>query len=613
MKNALWEFIDEKASFASVGAPLVRTLYFPLCNPSPFMSSVSPDLHGDIKTDFNSFLMEPVSRLSLVNSRVSRNFWVRTRSGTAWSATGVSKDPCGIQKYDEPSIEAGLLWHTRSTRNKKIGLSCKITSFVPASGEPVEIMLAELANISAKRMAVTPFAAIPLFARSAHNLHDHRHVTSLLQRFTLCREGVVATPTLVFDERGHRKNTVSYFVLGIDDTRLPPQHIYPTQESFTGSSGDLEAPEAVLKALPPGQGAFSQGREPMGALRFKERLLAPGQTATYIVLMGISEAKGRIRAIFNRFNTVQKVRAGLDQTKASWQEKSCSIRVRSANPAFDNWLRWVNTQPYLRRIFGCSFLPDFDYGKGGRGWRDLWQDCLQLLLNNPKEARPLLVNNFAGVRIDGSNATIVGKAPGEFIADRNNISRVWMDHGIWPWFTTELYLHQTGDMSILLEEMPYFRDQQLCRSRQVDRDWRPDEGTQLRTGSGKSYRGTVLEHILVQHLVQFFNVGAHNHILLEGADWNDGLDMAAHKGESVAFSAFYAHNLRTLAEAIARLGRSRVLLLKELTPLLDTLDRRKADYSDVAGKRRLLASYFKSVSGRVSGGKGRRGNTEAGR
>jgi len=30
-------------------------------------------------------------------------------------------------------------------------------------------------------------------------------------------------------------------------------------------------------------------------------------------------------------------------------------------------------------------------------------------------------DNFAGVRIDGSNATIVGRQPGEFKADRNNI------------------------------------------------------------------------------------------------------------------------------------------------------------------------------------------------
>jgi len=65
----------------------------------------------------------------------------------------------------------------------------------------------------------------------------------------------------------------------------------------------------------------------------------------------------------------------------------------------------------------------------------------------------------------------------------------------------------------------------------------------LRTKQGHVYEGTVLEHILVQTLVQFFNVGDHNIIRLEDADWNDGLDMARARGESVAFTALYAGNM----------------------------------------------------------------------
>ncbi len=36
----------------------------------------------------------------------------------------------------------------------------------------------------------------------------------------------------------------------------------------------------------------------------------------------------------------------------------------------------------------------------------------------------------------------------------------------------------------------------------------------------------MLEHLLIQHLTEFFNVGEHKCMLLEGADWNDGMDMA---------------------------------------------------------------------------------------
>ena len=69
-----------------------------------------------------------------------------------------------------------------------------------------------------------------------------------------------------------------------------------------------------------------------------------------------------------------------------------------------------------------------------------------MLFMEPEGVRPLLFSNFAGIRIDGSNATIIGHEPGEFIADRNNIPRVWMDHGAWPFLTTRLYIDQTGDL-----------------------------------------------------------------------------------------------------------------------------------------------------------------------
>lgn len=130
----------------------------------------------------------------------------------------------------------------------------------------------------------------------------------------------------------------------------------------------------------------------------------------------------------------------------------------------------------LRRIYGCSFLPHHDYGKGGRGWRDLWQDCLALLIMEPKQVRQMLIDNFGGVRFDGTNATIIGSKQGEFIADRNNIVRVWMDHGAWPYLTTSLYMQQTGDIEFLNEENTYFKDAQIGRGEHRDNLWSDGEG-----------------------------------------------------------------------------------------------------------------------------------------
>ena len=215
----------------------------------------------------------------------------------------------------------------------------------------------------------------------------------------------------------------------------------------------------------------------------------------------------------------------------------------------------------------------------------------------------LLFENFAGIRMDGSNATIIGNSPGEFKADRNNIPRVWMDHGAWPLLTTRLYIDQTGDLAFLLREQSYFKDHLLERAQSRDSKWEPSQGTYQRTQTGEIYRGTVLEHLLVQHLTAFYNVGAHNIIRLEGGDWNDGMDMAAQRGESVAFSAMYASNLRQLGELAQELqtpDRDSVQLAAELVVLLDTLHD-PIPYESVEAKQQRLQTYFNSLGHTVSG------------
>lgn len=296
----------------------------------------------------------------------------------------------------------------------------------------------------------------------------------------------------------------------------------------------------------------------------------------------------------------------LQENEAYWREKLDTIKFKSGDAEQDLWMKWVTLQPILRRLYGNSFLPYHDYGRGGRGWRDLWQDCLALMVMEPNEVRHLLVNNYAGVRIDGSNATIIGSKPGEFIADRNNIPRVWMDHGAWPLLTTLLYVHQSGDLDILLQPQTYFRDIFVKRCGERDLSWSADSGNKLTTVDGSIYEGTILEHILLQNIVPFFHVGEHNNIKLEGADWNDGLDLAPNRGESVAFTAFYASNLLELAELLTHLkdnaGIETIELAEEMGILLDSLTG-PVDYESVDAKLALLNRYYDAVTPAVSGKK----------
>lgn len=617
-KNTLWQFTDTQGSFRVTNPEAVSRLYFPLANEAGILSSITPDLHGDIKTSHNSFLTLPVTIEDLHDSKSSRNFWLHVEGKGAWSATGVSslqsasraphrQSPSWPRTKDKTSLRAGALWHEVTRENEDFGLRAEIVNFAPVGPDTVELMVVTVTNIGRTQLRLTPTSAVPIFGRSADNLRDHHHVTTLLHRVVPHASGVIVRPTMSFDERGHRINEMLYAVVGADGAGETPVGVFSTVPDFIGEGGHLEAPRAVLENLPPPQkdGHAYHGKPAIGALRFRTVGLAPQQKVTYVLALGIARKESEIGEWVRKYGSAARAAEALRQVKAYWSARLDSTHFKTQSPALDGWLRWVTLQPTLRKLFGCSFLPDFDYGRGGRGWRDLWQDCLALLLTSPAEAQDLLLNNFHGVRIDGSNATIIGSAPGEFVADRNNITRVWMDHGVWPFLTLELYLHQTGDFDILFRKTRYFRDTQQSRSQLKDPSWTEEYGKNLKDRRGRVVESSVLEHVLVQHLVQFYNVGEHNHIRLENADWNDGLDMAHARGESVAFTCLYAWNLRRLAELVEtlrdRAGLKKIELLAEIGLLLDRVGGRKVDYASVPAKRKRLETYFGAVQPEVSG------------
>lgn len=605
------KYLDKKGTFTLDDPDLTSYMYFPLANEAGMMSAITPDLGGDIKLDQNTFLLEPVSSENLHNNKSSRNFWVYVEGKGAWSVTGrSSKQQAKLFEDDKEDVKltAGIMWHQVERQSQEMGLKAVMTSFVPETEEKVELTKFEITNTSDKAQTITSTVAIPMYARSASNIRDHRHVTSLLHRTFTVKNGIMIYPTLTFDERGHNKNKIFYGALAKEEVNgemVSPVSFCPVTEEFIGRGGNFENPYYVVKnqPLPYKAGEEVDGYETVAAIRFADCTLEPGETRTYIVALGYGESEAEITELSKKYLIKKHFDKYLEETKEFWQEK-INVSYNSADSDFDNWMHWVNFQPMLRRIYGCSFLPHHDYGKGGRGWRDLWQDCLALLIMEPEKVREMLIDNFGGVRFDGTNATIIGSKQGEFIADRNNIVRVWMDHGAWPYLTTRLYMQQTGDIEFLTEANTYFKDAQICRGEKRDDRWNDTIGNKQMTEDALPYEGTVLEHLLIQHLTSFYDVGEHNHIRLRGADWNDGLDMAEERGESVAFTALYGGNLKNLAQDIKdysdKTGKDTVSIAKEILVLLEA---DSSIYDSIGEKNALLEKYCDEVGHIISGEK----------
>ena len=492
-------FLDKDGTFTLDKAENYSYLYLPVANEKGLKAAVTPVFGGDSKVDQNTFLMEPVSAENLHNNRSTRNFWCQIKGIGSWSVTGASAE-AELNRFtdeqEESTLTAGFMWQTVTRSSKKYGLSAKVTSFAPLA-HAAEIMQVEICNESKAARTITPVAAVPVYGRSADNIRDHRHVTSLLHRITVTTNGVCVRPTMSFDERGHKKNEMVYYVCGMDGEGNSPRDFYPTVDLFIGEGGSFTHPRAVFENRDGVKAGYhAEGKEAVGGIRFEEITLQPGEAKTYTVIIGVTEDADEIRKVAADYATSAQVNKALQKTQNYWQKK-VNVKYYAGNQDFDNYMRWVSFQPILRRIYGCSFLPHHDYGKGGRGWRDLWQDCLALLLMNPSGVRQMILDNYGGVRMDGSNATI---------------------------------------------------------------------------------------------------------IRLRGADWNDALDMAEEKGESVAFTCAYAGNLRQLADYLKALekqcGCTEIEILEEMQMLLSDEENL---YTDIQAKQELLKNYTKKCRHNVSG------------
>ncbi|MFU8792516.1 MAG: GH36-type glycosyl hydrolase domain-containing protein [Acholeplasmataceae bacterium] len=528
--------------------------YFPLFNLDGLRSSMTPYFDGDLKLDHHQYALTPVTEVDLFHHAHGRNVVFKV-NGLTYFLNGQTS----LQENDELIYETDLLSQTVIRKNNDFTI--ETTSYVPRHAA-VEIHQIKVKNTSTNTLTFDIHTAVPLYGRSADNLRDHRHVTSLLNHIEVVKGGIFLKPNLSFDERGHQLNDTIYSLFVESDT-LQIDHYMPVLDTYI-HGGSLTMPKGVDQGV--SEGAIIDGYEAFGGIAFKPYDLKPLEEITFYLTIGIHKDKNQALIDHKAYASPVAFEEEKQQVSAFFYKYIDTLRFSIKTDDMSKQLSWVMLQPMLRRFFGNSYMPHHDYGRGGRGWRDLWQDLLALIMTNDESVLDMLYNNFAGVRLDGSNATIIGDKVGEFKADRNQITRVWSDHGAWPLLTVKMYLDETGDLDFLLKKQTYFADQythytkQTRKPRKINQELMPDQ---------KPYDGSVLEHLLIQNLVGYHNVGAHGFTRLEDADWNDGLDMAHGQGETIAFTHMYVRNLLILAELIEALDIDHIELIKPLVNLLE--------------------------------------------
>lgn len=279
------------------------------------------------------------------------------------------------------------------------------------------------------------------------------------------------------------------------------------RESFVGLYNGLHEPQAVVQGK--ANNSVASGWSPIGSHEVK-LTLAPGEEQSLIFILGYVEVpeeekweapsvinKKPALAMIENFATDADVDRALAELATYWDGLLSKYQINSGD---DKLNRMVNIwNPYQCMVtFNMSRSASyFESGIGrGMGFRDSNQDLLGFVHQIPERARERILDIAATQFEDGSAyhqyQPLTKKG-------NNEVGSGFNDDPLWLILGTAAYIKETGDVSILDEQVPF--------------DSNPDN------------TATLFEHLKRSYYHVIHNLGPHGLPLIGRADWNDCLNL----------------------------------------------------------------------------------------
>jgi cellobiose phosphorylase len=418
-----------------------------------------------------------------------RCFYIR-EDGAFWS-------PCfkpASAKLDKYECRHGL-GYSRICGSKN-GLAAELLFFVPL-GVNAELHKLTLENRSNRERTIQLFSLVEFCLWNA--LED---MTNFQRNLSLAEVEVEGSVIYHKSEYRERRNHYAFYsvnepIAGFDTDR----------DGFLGPHNGFDSPQAVMQGE--SSNSVAHGWAPIASHQLRLRL-APGQRKTLIFLLGYAEndpedkweAAGVIRKdqagrMIGRLQTIEAVDQAFDELTRHWQESLSHFHLESGDERLDRMVNvWNPYQCVVAFNLGRS-ASYFESGIGrGLGFRDTNQDLLGCVHQIPERARQRILDVAAVQKEDGSTyhqyQPLTKRGNAEIGGDFN-------DDPLWLILAASAYLKETGDWSILEEEVPFDNDPHRM--------------------------GSLFEHLRRSFAHVVDNLGPHGLPLIGRADWNDCLNL----------------------------------------------------------------------------------------
>lgn len=395
--------------------------------------------------------------------------------------------------------------YTRFTSEKN-GLRAEALYFVPLH-DTCEIQQLTLTNTTEASKEIQLFSYVEWCLWNADD--DSRNFQRNLSTGEVEVEGSVIYHKTEYRER---RNHFAYYGVNV-----PVDHFETSRDAFLGVYNGPDRPDAVAAGCL--GDSIASGWYPIGSHQLNLSL-APGESRTFLFVLGYAENpqdekftapdvinKTPARIVLEKYSTQEGVAQAFAELKAYWEELLSRFQVETADEKVNRMVNIWNQYQCMVTFNMSRSASYYESGIGrGMGFRDSCQDLLGFVHLIPERARTRIIDIASTQFQDGSAYHQYQPLTKKGNSD---IGSGFNDDPLWLIAAVSAYIRETGDTSILEEQVPF------------DNDW-----------------NTAVP--LMEHLKRSFDFitthkGPHGLPLIGRADWNDCLNLncySEHPGES---------------------------------------------------------------------------------
>ena len=351
----------------------------------------------------------------------------------------------------------------------------------------------------------------------------------------------------IYHKTEYRERRNHYAVYAVN---APVQGFDTDRDSFLGAYRGFDSPAVVFENS--SRNSVASGWAPVGSHNLKFSL-APGESKSFIFVLGYCENpqdqkfiapnvinKAPAEKLLAMFRTDAQFDKAFDDLAEYWNGLLSIYNVSSGDEKLDRMVNVWNQYQCMVTFNMSRSASYFESGIGrGMGFRDSSQDLLGFMHLIPSRARERLIDIAATQFQDGS-----AYHQYQPLTKRGNfeVGSGFNDDPLWLIFGVAAYVKETGDLSILSENVPFDNNESVAES--------------------------MMEHLRRSYHYTIDHKGPHGLPLIGRADWNDCLNLncfSATPGESfqttanfesgVAESLFIAGMFVGVSDDYARLCR----------------------------------------------------------